>query len=54
MLSLVGEFKSGLKAMTNYHRILKQYGGLPELYNILQVRDISDLFQDKIYNYDYY
>lgn len=38
LLSLVGEFKTALKSITNYHRILKQYGGIPELYNILQVR----------------
>lgn len=37
LLSLIGEFKPALKSITNYHRILKQYGGVPELYNILQV-----------------
>ncbi|CAL8104104.1 unnamed protein product [Orchesella dallaii] len=36
LLSLIGEFKTALKSITNYHRILKQYGGIPELYNILQ------------------
>lgn len=41
LLSLVGEFKTGIRALRNYHRILKQYGGLPELYNILQGRASS-------------
>lgn len=46
LLSLVGEFKTALKSITNYHRILKQYGGIPELYNILQVciSNIQELY----------
>lgn len=37
LLSLMGEFRTGLKAIINYHRIWKQYGALPELYNIVHV-----------------
>lgn len=36
MLSLVGENVKGLKSMHNYHQVWKQYGFLPELYNVAQ------------------
>ena len=40
VLSLVGENIKGLKSIHNYHQIWKQYGFLPEFYNVPQ-SDVS-------------
>ena len=36
LLSLVGDNAKGLKSVHNYHQIWKQYGFLPEFYNVAQ------------------
>ena len=36
ILSLVGDTKSAMKSIHNYHQVWKQYGFLPEFYNVAQ------------------
>uniref|UniRef100_A0A8D8YDS9 alpha-1,2-Mannosidase n=1 Tax=Cacopsylla melanoneura TaxID=428564 RepID=A0A8D8YDS9_9HEMI len=35
VLSLVGDISTGMKSLHNYHQVWKQYGFLPEFYNIV-------------------
>ncbi|XP_050426845.1 ER degradation-enhancing alpha-mannosidase-like protein 2 [Adelges cooleyi] len=44
LLSLIGDIDTAMKAMTNYHDVLKVYGFTPEVYNVLNQDAVRDSF----------
>ncbi|XP_050530017.1 ER degradation-enhancing alpha-mannosidase-like protein 2 isoform X2 [Daktulosphaira vitifoliae] len=44
LLSLIGDIDSAMKTISNYHDVLKIYGFIPEVYNVLNQDAVRDSF----------